>query len=70
MVEPHRRLTVAAEGFPDIVVWNPGPQRTAALDDMPPNGYLQMVCIEAAQVGRPVELAPGATWQGSQILTC
>jgi glucose-6-phosphate 1-epimerase len=69
LAEPGRRLSVAAEAFPDIVVWNPGPAKGAALADVPPGGYRQFICIEAAIVGQPVELAPGASWQGSQILT-
>jgi glucose-6-phosphate 1-epimerase len=68
LVEPGRRLMVAAEGFPDIVVWNPGETKAAALADIPQGGYRQFVCIEAAIVGRPVELAPGASWRGSQTL--
>jgi hypothetical protein len=27
-----------------------------------------MVCVEAAQIGTPVELKPAATWSGSQTL--
>jgi glucose-6-phosphate 1-epimerase len=69
LAEPGRRLTVAAEGFPDVVVWNPGPVRGAALDDLPPGGYGRFICIEAAIVGQPVELHPGQTWQGRQVLT-
>ncbi len=69
LAEPGRRLAVAAEGFPDIVVWNPGPVRGAALDDLPPGGYGRFICIEAAIVGQPVELHPGETWQGRQVLT-
>lgn len=30
--------------------------------------YLRMICVEAAQIGSPVELKPGGTWSGSQIL--
>lgn len=69
LAEPDHRLAVAAEGFPDIVVWNPGPAKGAALADLPPAGFRHFICIEAAIVGQPVELAPGAGWQGSQILT-
>jgi len=69
LAEPGRRLMVAAEGFPDIVVWNPGPTKGAALDDLPPGGFRRFICIEAAIVGQPVELQPGQTWQGRQVLT-
>ncbi len=69
LAEPSHRLAVATEGFPDVVVWNPGPTRGAALDDLPPGGYGRFICIEAAIVGQPVELHPGQTWQGRQVLT-
>ena len=63
-----RALRVASEGFPDVVVWNPWAERARALDDMEEGGYLRMLCVEAAAVGRPVRLAPGAVWVGRQTL--
>jgi glucose-6-phosphate 1-epimerase len=66
--EGARALAIRAEGFPDAVVWNPGAEKCAALADMEPDGYLQFVCIEAASVARPVSLAPGESWHGSQTL--
>jgi glucose-6-phosphate 1-epimerase len=66
LIEPGRSLTIASTGFPDIVAWNPGPQRAAKLADMEPGGYLRMACIEAAIVGSPVTLAPGQSWTGAQ----
>jgi glucose-6-phosphate 1-epimerase len=66
LIEPGHSLTVASSGFPDIVVWNPGPQRAAKLTDMEPGGYLRMACIEAAVIGAPVELEPGQVWTGTQ----
>lgn len=64
-----RRLSVAQQGFVDTVVWNPGPQKCAALADMEPHGYRQMLCVEAGQVARPVVLPPQGSWRGSQKLT-
>jgi glucose-6-phosphate 1-epimerase len=66
LIEPSRSLSVSASNFPDIVVWNPGPERAAKLADMEPGGYLRMVCIEAAIVGAAVTLEPGQTWEGAQ----
>ena len=63
-----RATLVRSIGFPDAVVWNPGPLKGAALDDLGPDGYRQFVCIEAAAIGRPVELAAGERWQGVQVL--
>ncbi|RYX97068.1 MAG: D-hexose-6-phosphate mutarotase [Comamonadaceae bacterium] len=52
----------------DTVVWNPGAERCAGLDDMPPLGYADMLCVEAAQINQPVMLAPGDAWSGWQAL--
>lgn len=62
---PPRRIL--QRGFPDTVVWNPGPGKAARLGDMPPQDWLRMLCIEAA-VAHPVEIAPGKTWRGLQRL--
>lgn len=51
------------------VVWNPGPDNCAALPDMPADGHRHMLCVEAAQVFEPIQVAPGARWQGWQQLT-
>jgi len=64
--EPARHLAIEAEGFPDVVVWNPWADKSAALDDLPPAGYRQMLCVEAAAVAKPVELDAGAVWFGRQ----
>ena len=66
--EPERRMTVQSTGFSDVVVWNPGPGRCAALPDMEPTGYCHMVCVEAAVVSMPAEVPAGATWYGMQEL--
>lgn len=60
------RFAVHAAGFPDAVIWNPGAEKGAALPDLEPDGYLHMLCVEAAAIGRPVTLEPGSRWQGSQ----
>lgn len=66
--EMGRKLRITATGFEDTVVWNPGPQQCAKLADMPEDGWLQMLCIEAAQIGHPVHLPPGEEWSGLQTL--
>lgn len=68
LVEPGRRLQVEQRGFADSVVWNPGPEKGAALADLETDGYQRMLCIEAAAIGRPLLLAPGERWAGSQTL--
>jgi glucose-6-phosphate 1-epimerase len=63
---PLGALQLVQAGFGDVVVWNPGPE--ARLVDLPDQGYLQFACVEAAAVLSPVQLEPGARWQGSQTL--
>lgn len=68
LVSPGRPLVVEQEGFRDTVVWNPWVERVRAFADMPPDGFRRMICIEAATVALPVELAPAAQWAGRQSL--
>jgi len=69
LAEDGRRVTISQQGFEDAVVWNPGPERCARLADMPPEGWREMLCIEAATIAHPVELPAGETWVGRQSLT-
>ena len=65
----HRTVQVAqSASLGNTVVWNPGAAKCATLADMPPDGYVQMLCIEAAQIDTPVTLAVGARWTGGQYL--
>ncbi len=69
LTDGHHALGIAAQGFPDVVVWNPGKEKCAELADMPTDGFQHMLCVEAAAVGQAVQLAVGASWQGRQTLT-
>lgn len=60
------RTAIHQEGFDDVVVWNPGPDKAAALADLPDEDWPHFLCVEAAAIGRPVALAPGETWLGRQ----
>ncbi|MGH8445657.1 MAG: D-hexose-6-phosphate mutarotase [Solimonas sp.] len=62
------RLQVHSRNFADLVVWNPGPEKAAALADLDAEGWRQMLCIEAATIAHPVRLAAGARWQAAQRL--
>jgi len=66
--ETDRTTTVMSRGFPDVVVWNPGPIMGAKMADLELDGYRRMVCVEAAVVGKPITVEPQATWRGSQIV--
>ena len=61
------RLTQSAS-LPEAVVWNPAAARCAAIEDMPANGWQNMLCVEAACVNNPVLLVPGQAWSGWQVL--
>jgi glucose-6-phosphate 1-epimerase len=60
------RMAIETEGFADAVVWNPGPEKAAAMVDLPDDDWLQMLCVEAASIGRPIHLEPGEEWAGRQ----
>ncbi|HEY9110039.1 MAG TPA: D-hexose-6-phosphate mutarotase [Roseateles sp.] len=68
VAEDRRQVVIRQDGFDDAVVWNPGPERCAKLADMPPDGWSEMLCVEAANIGRPVALQPGESWVGRQSL--
>jgi glucose-6-phosphate 1-epimerase len=63
-----RRLAIAHADFTDVVVWNPGPDKAAQLDDLPDDDWMKMLCVEAARVVDPVTLPPGEEWAGMQTL--
>lgn len=66
--EAKRGIQVQSEGFADVVVWNPWKDLAGTLPDLGDQEYLEMVCVEAAQIGEPVALQPERTWEGSQGL--
>lgn len=63
-----RSLRILAEGFGDVVVWNPGPGKAASLTDLPPDAFRHFACVEAAAIGNPIRLEPGDQWSGRQSL--
>lgn len=58
-------LHVAAEGFSNRVVWNPGPGHS--LPDVAPGDESRFVCIEPTAV-IPVVVPAGGAWEGHQHL--
>jgi glucose-6-phosphate 1-epimerase len=61
-------LVCAQTGFQDVVVWNIGATLGAAMGDLGAGQWQRYVCVEAAVVGVPVVVEPGAMWTGSQTL--
>jgi glucose-6-phosphate 1-epimerase len=62
-------VDITIQEFRDVVVWNPGRERSAQLHDMTPDGYRNMLCVEAALIEPAQALAPGESWTGLQSLT-
>ena len=56
-----KAVGIKAAGWPDAVVWSPWTDMAAC--------YQEFVAVENAAVGKPVVVAPGATWSGSMELT-
>ncbi len=67
--EPHRSLVVRASGSTDTVIWNPGPPSGPGPHDLPDDGYLAMLCVEAAIARSPLTVDPGTTHALAQQLT-
>lgn len=67
--DDHPVLQLEQQGFADSVIWNPGPDKAALLQDMPAQDWTRMLCIEAVQFEHPVRLSPQTTWHGQQRLT-
>ncbi len=58
---------VATSGtFPDVVVWNPGPDHGIA--DLAPEAWRPFLCVEAARLRSDEPLPPGGIWRGTQQL--
>jgi glucose-6-phosphate 1-epimerase len=64
-----RKTILAQRGFRDTVLWNPGPEKARALPDLADDEWTRMLCVEAALVGSPAQLAHGEAWTGGQTLT-
>jgi glucose-6-phosphate 1-epimerase len=55
-----RQLQIQPAGARSTVVWNPGPEKTAALADMDRDGYRGFVCVETGSLGEHrITLPPG-----------
>lgn len=61
------KLVLTHIGFKDVVVWNPGKAAAQDMADFGNEEFENMLCVEAAQIDQPIELAPGEQWRGQQI---
>jgi len=65
-----RSITVSKGGSAQTVVWNPWRDKARSMGDFDDAGYLQMVCVEAANTGEcSVVLAPGQSYTLEQGLS-
>jgi glucose-6-phosphate 1-epimerase len=62
------QMDLQQSGFSDVVVWNPGGAAAACPPDLPKDGFRHFLCVEAARIGQPVQLAPGQVWSGTQSI--
>lgn len=65
---PTTMLVITQSGFEDTVVWNPGIAQAREFSDLAAQEWRQFLCVEAAQIKPPVQLAAGASWRGGQVL--
>lgn len=68
LVDGQHHVDIEQDGFSDCVLWNPGQALAARMPDLADGEYCRFVCVEAGQALRPVVLAPGERWCGSQRL--
>jgi len=66
--EARQRLRIEAANFADVVVWNPWQEKAAAMADLALGDFRRFLCVEAALIGRPLQLAAGEQWWGRQTL--
>ena len=61
-----RALLIEKAGFADAVAWNPWIDKARALPDLGDDEYLEMLCVEPANIALPTHLVPGQEWSGTQ----
>ena len=62
------RVELVQENANSTVVWNPWQKKSQGMSDFPDSGYLNMLCIEAANTGKGINIAPGEMHTIKQII--
>lgn len=58
----NRRIVIEKSGAASTIVWNPWPEKAAAMGDLGADNWRGFVCVETGNVSdNRIELAPGAT---------
>ncbi len=71
LIDPDRKrkIKVSKAGSYSTVIWNPWKTKSVEIKDMADDGYLSMVCIEAANTAfDSISLTPGSSHVLSQII--
>ena len=58
-----------SDSWGQSVVWNPGAEKCSQINDMPADGHLHMLCVEAARVTSSIQVPPSQQWEAWQQLT-
>ncbi len=58
-----RKFVIESEGLPDAVLWNPYIKKAASLADFADEEWQCMVCVESANIQRPIVVGPGEFWR-------
>lgn len=59
---PSVGLKLRKTNLPEAVVWNPHVEKSAAMSDLPDDGWKHFICVEPARVIEPVNLEPEKVW--------
>jgi glucose-6-phosphate 1-epimerase len=58
VIDDERIFIIEKSGCENTVVWNPWIERSKAIIDLENNEYKQFICVEAANISKPLELKP------------
>ena len=64
---PNELIKIEQSGHDSIVVWNPGKALSTSMKDMSDDGYLSMLCLEAANI-QPTQILPGKQITLQQVI--
>ncbi|KAI6007410.1 galactose mutarotase-like domain-containing protein [Pisolithus albus] len=66
---PGGGLEIKTNALKDVVIWNPQKDAGSRMADMEHAGWERFVCVEPGFVRGFVEVEPGKTWIGQQVLS-
>lgn len=67
---PSARLRVVKTNLPEAVIWNPYVEKSAAMGDLPDDGWRSFICVEPARIEEPAVVDPGQSWSCKFVLKC